>query len=423
MKEFLKLLTDRELYYRAKEEGLVPQWFDTEEERWFIKFLSILHESSKNGLSDIYKPMAHLADTYITDDEKRTKFLLLVESVALCEPSHDFETSLRLLKEKFLSKLLTYSVKKVATFLKEGNLDKAINIFRKSLSYLSDLPGKRTVYDLKEDSVHKEALSVSEGLKTGYLSIDNVTNGFRPGELIIIVSGFAEGKSTLLLNIGYNVFMSGKNVIYFSLEMPYTQIVRRIDSLSTGIPYLTLKTGNLDEKQQEKIANLVKYFRNVPNHFYIIDCPECTPQFIDSKVSSLGIKPDLIVIDYLSLVKSEISYKSLWESLNTIAVRVRSIGRKYNVPVLTAAQVRREAIERETEFYEAYDIALAFSLVQHADIVISMKIDDPDVLMAAPVCLLKCKFLKDRDGSRSSFLLRADFSTFKITEPTVETPK
>ena len=421
MKEFLKFLLTREFYYKAKEEGLVPQWFDTDPEKWFVRFLSILYESSQDKeIASPVETMSHLADIYIADDEERTKFLLLVEEVVSCTPSYSFDTSLKLIKEKFLSKLLAKSLKKAVFCLRDGNPSKVVDIFQKTLFYLQEASGKKTTYSIKDKVVHEEALVNKSGVKIGYSSVDTATNGIRPGEMMIIVSGFAEGKSTLLLNIAYNVFISGYNVVYFTLEMPYTQVVRRFDSLCTGISYSTLKSGNVDVASKKRVMDQVSAIEKLPNHFYVVDCPDCTPSFIDTKLSTLGFKPDLVIIDYLSLIKSETSYKSLWESLNTITVRVRNIARRYNFALVTAAQVRREAIERDRDFYEAQDIALAFSIIQHADIVFSMRIDDPDVLSAAPVCLLKCKFLKDRDGSRPSFLLRADFSTFKITEPTIE---
>jgi replicative DNA helicase len=421
VKELLKFLLTRSLYYKAKEEGLVPQWFDTPEEKWFVKFITVLYESSQDEqITDPVEVMSNFADIYISDDTERTKFLLLVEEIITIVPNNSFDISLKLTKERFVSKLLTKSLKKATFFLKEGNPSKVVNLFQKTLYYFQETSGRKTAYDIKDRSIHEEALVNKEGFKIGYPSIDNATNGFRPGEMLVVVSGFAEGKSTLLLNIGYNVFMAGKNVVYFTLEMPYTQIVRRFDSLCTGIPYSVLKSGNIDDNRKKDIMSLVSSIEKRPNHFYVIDAPDCTPSFIDLKLSVLGFKPDLIIIDYLSLIRSEISYKSLWESLNTITVQVRNIARKYGSVIVTAAQVRRDAIERDRDFYEAQDIALAFSIIQHSDVVFSMRIDDPDVLTAAPICLLKCKFLKDRDGSRPSFMLRADFSAFKVIEPGIE---
>jgi replicative DNA helicase len=419
MKEFLKAIaSDRNLYKRAKEEGLVPQWFGSKEEKQFVKFLDFLYDSTQdNQLSNIHDLMIHLADIYISDDDERTKFLLFVDNVLACQVDHNFDTSLKLVKERFLSKLLTFSLKKATYFLKEGNLHKALETVQKTSFFIPSTP--QSVVTVKDRTVHEDAFKTFSGIKTGYSSIDNATKGFRPGELIIIVSGFAEGKSTLLLNIAYNTFLSGYNVAFFSLEMPYLQVIRRFDSLSTSIPYSKLKSGNLDSSDKKKIDEHVNRFKNMPNQFYIIDCPECTIPFLDSKLSTLNPKPDLVVIDYLSIIKSEVVFKSLWESLNTITVKVRSLARKFNVPIVTAAQVRRDAIESDREFYEAYDIALAFSMIQHADIVFSVRIDDPDVLQVAPTCLLKCKFLKDRDGERPTFTLRADFSIFKVSDLSV----
>jgi replicative DNA helicase len=420
VKSFLKALaTNRNLYQRAKEEGLSFRWFSSKEEKRFIQFLDFLYNSSTNGnLNNIDNLMTYLADTHISDDDERTKFLLFVDQVLSSQVSEDFETTLALVKERYLSKLLSTSLRKAVYYLKEGDLNRALESVQNVVLLAPDTNHQRVV-NMFSKHVYEAVFKNVTGIKTGYSVIDNATKGFRPGELIIIVSGFAEGKSTLLLNIAYNVFTSGYNVTYFSIEMPYVQVARRFYSLCTGIPYSKIKSNDLSPSEKKKIEERISKMENLPNKFYIVDCPECTVSYLDSKLVSLHPKPDFVVIDYLTIIKSDTSFKSLWESINTITVKVRSLARKYNVPILTAAQVRREAIERDREFYEAQDIALAFSMIQHADIVFSIRIDDPDVLQVAPICLLKCKFLKDRDGERSVFSLRADFSIFKISDITI----
>lgn len=420
MKSFLKTLAlNKDLYLKAKEEGLLPQWFDTEVERWFVRCLDFIHGDSGAKPENLKSLFAQFADVYINDLDLRTKFLLFVEEVLSDSSCTDFNLAFKLLKEKFLSRLMVRALKKVVKHLSDSDFEKAKTVFQKAAFYFtsSSSEGFR-VCDIKDAKSHEKAINPppTPSVLTGYPSIDNATSGFNPGELIVIMSGFAEGKSTLLLNIAKNVFINGGNVVYFSFEMPYLQIVRRFDALLTGIAYSKLKSGVQSSSEKEALSALLNRLRNFSNNFYIVDCPGADVLFMDSKLSSLPFLPSLIVVDYLALVRSTISYRSTWETLNDVAIKIRGLARKYNVPVLTAAQVRREAISTDREFYEPYDIAMAFSIMQHSDIVISMRIDDPDSLMAGPICLLKCKFLKNRDGERVSFLLHANFENFQIEE-------
>lgn len=416
---FLKSLTKKENYLKAKEEGLKPVWFEDEYFQKFVEFLDYIFTSS-DGVTDVKAAILQLADIRIADNEERAQFLIKVDDIFRSEEITGFEVALKLLKEKFISRIFVRSLKRIVTHLEEGNIQKAGNTVQKISRLFSELSLPfQSVRSVTDITVHKEALSpVKKGILTGYASIDKATSGMKPGELVVVMSGFAEGKSTLLLNIAYNVFKQGFNVVYFSLEMPYVQVVRRLDSLVSGIPYRKIKEGTLSVDEKVSLKNIISKFTDYQNNFYIVDCPGADIEYLDAKLSTFP-KVDLMVIDYLTLLEGKL-YKTVWERVGDVTVKVRTLARKYCIPCLTAVQVRREAISNRKEFYEAHDIALAFSIMQHSDIVFSMKIDDPEVLEAAPICLLKCKFLKNRDGERTSFVLHANFETFKVEELKVE---
>src|ERR1035437_3293641 len=77
------------------------------------------------------------------------------------------------------------------------------------------------------------------GLKTHYSFFDDATNGVRPADFILIAGESGFGKSLLLNNIAVQVWMQnntvnmvsnfseGKDIIYFSLEMPYEDCFNR----------------------------------------------------------------------------------------------------------------------------------------------------------------------------------------------------
>jgi replicative DNA helicase len=59
--------------------------------------------------------------------------------------------------------------------------------------------------------------------------LDEMTNGFKPGELIVIAARPAMGKTAFALNILLNAALKNKkSVAFFSLEMGSEQIADRL---------------------------------------------------------------------------------------------------------------------------------------------------------------------------------------------------
>jgi replicative DNA helicase len=140
---------------------------------------------------------------------------------------------------------------------------------------------------------------------------------------------------------------------------------------------------------------------------------------VEAKIKDQETKPDLVIIDYLAIMQVSSKEKKSWEAISQLTVELRALARKYDIPFMTAVQVNRDAVDKPKEFYEQQDIAMSFPIIQHSDIVISTKIPDRDVLLASPHCNMNAKFVKDRDGENRTFIITADFSTFRMEEPSI----
>jgi len=66
------------------------------------------------------------------------------------------------------------------------------------------------------------------GTPSGYIDLDDITGGFQPGNLIVLASRPAMGKSALVVNIAENAAVKyDKAVALFSLEMSETELAQR----------------------------------------------------------------------------------------------------------------------------------------------------------------------------------------------------
>lgn len=262
---------------------------------------------------------------------------------------------------------------------------------------------------------------ISVGLQTGFPSFDKYTGGLKNGELDIVMGGSNEGKSVFLLNVAHHVHTKlNKNVIYFSVELPKDQIIRRYLALSANINIDRFRDGILTKDENDRLIKTMQDFKQRQNMFYIVDNPTCTADSVAAKFEELSLKNkiDLIIIDYLGIMKPKKSSGQKWEDLGQIALDTRHIARQYNVPVLTAMQVKQEAIKNsKNPVYNMTDMANSFMVIHHADTVVSIKLKDQVAAMQGlSVIDMSANLAKVRDGQKGSFDITAMFSNMRMEE-------
>ena len=79
------------------------------------------------------------------------------------------------------------------------------------------------------------------GLSSGFREIDAFTEGFTPGDLVIVAARPSVGKTSLALAIGHEVARHGRGVLVFSMEMDTKQIVARLLGLNSRVDLLSMR--------------------------------------------------------------------------------------------------------------------------------------------------------------------------------------
>jgi replicative DNA helicase len=84
-----------------------------------------------------------------------------------------------------------------------------------------------------------------KGIPTGFSKLDEITSGLNRSDLILIGARPAMGKTSFALNIGRNVGMTGKKVVFFSLEMSNEQLAARVLSTEARVESNKLRSGEI----------------------------------------------------------------------------------------------------------------------------------------------------------------------------------
>jgi replicative DNA helicase len=209
-------------------------------------------------------------------------------------------------------------------------------------------------------------------ITTGWDVIDDLMDGgLAPGELGVVMAPAGIGKSWMLINIGANAVRAGKTVIHYTLELNENYVGQRYDSVLTGINAQTLKhhQDTVEEKMKTLSGSLiVKYYPTKSVGVMALKA------HIEKTIMQ-GKTPDLIVVDYGDLLKVN-TKKDKHEALEDLYEELRGMAGEYKIPVWTASQAGRSALEED--IIEADKIASSYGKVMVADFLMSLsrKVED-----------------------------------------------
>ena len=243
------------------------------------------------------------------------------------------------------------------------------------------------------------------GLSSGYIDIDKLTDGFHPGELIILAARPSVGKTALALNIAQNVAINDKkSVIIFTLEMLAEQVVPRMIASVGQIEAFKLKNGNLENKDWSRVTSAMATLADT--NIYIADTTNITVG--DIKAKSRRVKAQdpnlaLIVIDYLTLISGMSRYSGQrQQEVSEISRALKALALELQIPILALAQLSRALEAREDKRPILSDLRESGQIEQDADIVAFLYRDDyhnKEVSTQDNISKIEVILRKNRNGS------------------------
>ncbi len=142
------------------------------------------------------------------------------------------------------------------------------------------------------DDLHKDKGKI-RGVPTGFKDLDNILAGLQRSDLIIVAARPSMGKTALSLNLAHNIATkSDQPVLVFSLEMSKEQLVDRMLSMESGVDAWNIRTGNLSDKDFEKIGHAMGTLSEAP--IFIDDSPGITVSDLRTKARREQHKRQLV---------------------------------------------------------------------------------------------------------------------------------
>lgn len=282
------------------------------------------------------------------------------------------------LTEKFARKreLRQALEKSVALMKNEDDFDSIEGLIRKALlvSRIQNVGHKYFT-----DVTSRWKLKIEEKNKDKFRTVFETTNknldgGLSRKELAFVAGSPGTGKSLYLVNQAAVALAEGRQVLYVSLEMSEDKIANRFDSIITGLPNSSLKESSYQLKLHDRLE---KFSGKHPGARLIIkEFPTGTATV--NSIRSLLVQlrnyedfvPDLIIVDYLELLRPIRTTENEYRGQQNIAEELRGLAMEYNCLLWTATQTNRTgskvAIITETELGDS------FGKIRVADFAISL---------------------------------------------------
>jgi replicative DNA helicase len=205
------------------------------------------------------------------------------------------------------------------------------------------------------------------GTPTGFTDLDKIIVGLNDSDLVIVGARPGMGKTTFAMNVATRTARkTNKAVCVFSLEMSKDQLVSRMLSSEGLVDNYLMKTGKLEGKDYDNLANAASMLSDLP--IYIDDTSGITITGMKAKLrrmKNLG----LVVIDYLQLMQSDRRTDNRVQEVSDISRNLKLMAKDLNVPVLTCAQLSRGPESRTEKKPMLSDLRESGSIEQDADIV------------------------------------------------------
>ncbi|MEA3315309.1 MAG: replicative DNA helicase [Campylobacterota bacterium] len=215
------------------------------------------------------------------------------------------------------------------------------------------------------------------GQTTGFYSLDKKTTGFNPGDLVIIAARPAMGKTAIVLNTTLKNLEKGDGVIFFSLEMPETQLMTRLLSIKTGIPLQNLRKGELDPTQAKLLEHAFKEMEN--KKLFVDDNGNLNINQLRARARKIAQNEDnnikMIVIDYLQLMSGS-GGTDRRLTVDEISRGLKLLAREINIPIIALSQLNRGLESRPDKRPMLSDIRESGAIEQDADIIAFVYRDD-----------------------------------------------
>lgn len=253
-------------------------------------------------------------------------------------------------------------------------------------------------------------------LYLGFDKLDELLGGLEGGDMIVIGARPAVGKSAFVTQITSNLAKQGKRIGFYNLEMQNKQVYERFVVSESGIGLTRLRRAIKflgDEEERFNKAN--EALEKAEN---IVITSGGAKSVSDIRSESRHMDYDIIIIDYMQLLKAESTYRgNRAAEVGEISRSIQNLAMELNIPIIALSQLNRVSEMKDTKEPTMAELREAGNIEQDASVIMLMwNLDANDRTKKG------CKVEKNRQGNTGKVVMRfnGDLMKFEETNETIK---
>ncbi len=329
---------------------------------------------------DLITVQQHLKDRQLLDQVGGIAYLSQLQDAV--PSAANLSYYLDIVREKhLLRKLITTCsgvVGKVYDY--EGNVEELLDEVEKEVLRVNESRaqgGNLPIKTLVGKAVEKiqnyfDRKGALDGLATGFMDLDKMTDGLHGKEMIVIAARPSMGKTSLAMNIAEHVALElNLPVGVFSLEMGAESLIMRMMCSLARVNMRNIRDGFMAETDFPKLTSAAGRLSRAP--LFIDDTAGLSILQLRARARRMaqqhGIK--LFVIDYLQLLNSTArrSQENRQQEIADISSGIKALAKELDVPVIVLSQLNRELEKDKSRKPRLSDLRESGSIEQDADLV------------------------------------------------------
>jgi replicative DNA helicase len=389
------LLTHKEFLLNIQD-VLSDEYFDNQAQKWIIKEILKYYQKYHTCPSmDVLKVELKKIDNEV---------LQLSIKEQLREAYKASDEDLKYVEEEFSSFCKNQQLKKAlltsVDFLNNGDYDSIRSLIDNALKAGGD---KNLGHEYNKDTESRYREDHRTIVPTPWKEINELLQGgLGNGDFGLIFGNPGGGKSWSLVALGGYAVKLGYNVLHYTLELGADYVGRRYDAFFTNISVQNIS------QHKDQIEQIVT---SLDGQLIIKEFPtgKATISTIEShiqKCTDLDFKPDLILIDYVDLLRSKRKSGERKDEIDDIYISTKGLARELNLPIWSVSQVNRAGAK--DNIIEGDKAAGSYDKMMVTDVAISLSRKKEDKVNGTG----RLHIMKNRYGIDGlSYYMKADTST------------
>ena len=359
IKVLSSLLTHKEFLVNIQD-ILSDEYFDNQAHKWIIKEVLRYYDKYHTTPSmDILKVEVKKIDNEV---------LQLSVKEQLREAYQASDEDLEYVQEEFTGFCKNQQIKKAlmssVDLLKAGDFDSIKTIISSALQAGND---KNVGHEYLKDLESRFREDARTTIPTPWTRINELLQGgLGNGDFGLIFGNPGGGKSWSLVALGGFAVKMGYNVVHYTLELGEQYVGRRYDAFFSRIPVDKIL------KHREKIEEIMP---SLEGKLIIKEFPtgRATMSTIEShitKITDMGVKPDLVIIDYVDLLGTKKKTADRKGEIDDIYQSTKGLARQLDIPIWSVSQVNRAGAK--DDIVEGDKAAGSYDKIMITDVCISL---------------------------------------------------